>query len=118
MSRIVDFPDSLYEQLQSQAMASGFATIPELLANSRVEPRMKEDSLAALIERIDSRREQLRSERGVLPSCVPLIREDRDRMLAERRALFEQITSNRQVMFEQAGRSPDCVPMIREDRER
>lgn len=79
MSQIVDFPDSLYEQLQSQATASGFATIPELLANSRVEPQTQEDAFATLIARIDSRREQLKSERGLFPSCVPLIREDRDR---------------------------------------
>ena len=79
MSHHVDFPDSLYEQLQSQATAAGFTTIPELLANSRVEPRTKEVAFAALISRIDRRREQLRSERGLLPSCVPLIREDRDR---------------------------------------
>lgn len=79
MSQIVDFPDSLYEQLQSQATASGFATIPELLAHSRVEPQTREDAFATLIDRIDSRREKLKSERGLLPSCVPLIREDRDR---------------------------------------
>ena len=118
MSHIVDFPDSLYEQLQSQATASGFATIPDLLANSRVEPRAKEDSFAVLIARIDSRRERLRAERGLLPSCVPLIREDRDRMLAARRALFEQVTANRQAMFQESGLQPDCVPMIREDRDR
>ena len=79
MSQIVDFPDSLYEQLQSQATALGFATIPELLAHSRVEPQTQEDAFTTLIARIDSRREKLKSERGLFPSCVPLIREDRDR---------------------------------------
>ena len=79
MSHRVDLPDSLYEQLQSQATASGFATIPELLAHSRVEPQTQEDAFATLIARIDSRREKLKSERGLFPSCVPLIREDRDR---------------------------------------
>lgn len=79
MSHSVDFPDSLYDQLQTQAAASGFATIPELLANSRLEPRTKDDSFDALIARIDRRRERLRAERGTLSDCVPLIREDRDR---------------------------------------
>lgn len=79
MSQIVDFPDSLFEQLQSQATASGFATIPELLANSRVEPRADDAAFDVLVARIDRRREQLLTERGVLPSCVEFIREDRDR---------------------------------------
>lgn len=85
MSQIVDFPDSLYEQLQSQAAAAGFATIPELLANSRVIPQMKED---------------------------------REQMLADRRAVFERITANRQAIFERTGLQPDSVPLIREDRDR
>ncbi len=85
MSHIVDFPDSLYEQLQSQAMAAGFATIPELLANSRVEPRAKvdrEQMLAdrrAVFERIKANRQAIFERTGRQPDSVPLIREDRDR---------------------------------------
>ena len=79
MSHRVQLPNRLYDQLQTPAAASGFASIPELPANSQVEPRSPDDSFDVLIARVDRRRERLRAERGTMPDCVPLIREDRDR---------------------------------------
>ena len=78
MSRTLDLPDNLYEKLHTQAVAPGFATIPDLLANSSLEPRMKSHAFDSLIDRIDRRRKRVLAEQGTLSDCVPLIREDRD----------------------------------------
>lgn len=115
MNATLELPVDLIEYIKAEA-ARHRQTVDALLRDALA--REGEGTFESAFDNVEAIKQHMSQTYGRLPDSVDSIQEDRDRMLAERRALFEQVTTNRQAMYEETGLQPDCVPMIREDRDR
>ncbi len=75
--KTLELPERLYASLEQSAAKEGFPSVADLLAAHYQRADLADRR--RWFEEIYRMREELKTEYGVQPDCVPLIREDRDR---------------------------------------